>query len=137
MKSEAYTISKMDGDYLKMAVQATSRAFGVDSEDILGKSRVHPLVFARMTAYWLLSICKGYSHSKTGRMFNRDHGAIMNGIKKVELELELDTASKNVNGSWAVNVKQSHESFCRFHKVYIESDIYLAQKETNYAVQPS
>ena len=137
MKRETYTIKKIDEDYLKMAVQAASRAFGVDSEDILGKSRVQPLVFARMTSYWLLSVGKGYSYSKTGRMFDRDHAAIMNGIKRVELELELGEESKNINGNWAGTAKQAYEFFLRFHKVYIESDVYRVQKETNYVIQPS
>jgi len=130
-------MSKMDDDYLKMAVQSAARAFGVDSEDVMGRRRHWPLAFARLTAYWLLSIGKGYSYSKTGRMFGLDHGTIMNGVKRVETELELDTDSKNINGSWANNVKQSRESFCRFHKVYIESDVYRAQKEASHAVQPS
>ena len=127
----------MDEDYHKMAIQAAARAFGVDSEDIQGKRRTHPLVFARQTAYWLLSRGRGYSFSKPGRMFGLAPGTIMNGVKRVETELELDTASKNINGSWANNVKQSRESFCRFHKVYIESDVYRAQKEASHAVQPS
>ena len=137
MKNESRCISRVDEDYLKMAVQATARAFGVDSEDITGKSRVQPLVFARMTAYWLLSEGKGYSYSKTGRMFGRDHGAVMNGIKRVEMELELNEESKNPNGSWADTAKESYESFLRFHKVYIESDVYRAQKESSYAIHPS
>ena len=136
-KMESKCISKMDEYYQKMAIQAAARAFGVDSEDILGKRRTHPLVFARQTAYWLLSCGSGYSYSKTGRMFGLDHGTIMNGVKRVETELELDTASKNINGSWANNVRESRDSFCRFHKVYVESDVYHAQKEASHAVQPS
>ncbi len=137
MKSEAYTMSKMDDDYLKMAVQSASRAFGVDSEDVMGRRRTWPLAFARLTAYWLLSIGKGYSYSKTGRMFGRDHGSVMNGVKWVKQELELDAVKNNINDSRASNIKEAFKSFSRFHKVYIESDVYRAQKEVSYVVQPS
>ena len=138
MKSEAYTMSKMDDDYLKMAVQSASRAFGVDSEDVMGRRRHWPLAFARLTAYWLLSIGKGYSYSKTGRMFGRDHGTVMNGVKWVEVELKIDAPRNNINDSWASNIKEAFKSFSRFHKVYITSDVYRAQKEaTSYVVQPS
>ena len=130
-------MSKMDEDYLKMAVQSASRAFGVDSEDVMGRRRHWPLAFARLTAYWLLSIGKGYSYSKTGRMFGRDHGSIMNGVKWVKEELELDAVKNNINDSRASNIKEAFKSFSRFHKVYIESDVYRAQKEVSYVVQPS
>ena len=130
-------MSKMDDDYLKMAVQSASRAFGVDSEDVMGRRRHWPLAFARLTAYWLLSIGKGYSYSKTGRMFGRDHGSVMNGVKWVKQELELDAVKNNINDSRAGNIKEAFKSFSRFHKVYIESDVYRAQKEVSYVVQPS
>jgi len=136
-KSEEYTMCKMDEDYLKMAVQSASRAFGVDSEDVMGRGRTWPLAHARLTAYWLLSVGKGYSYSKTGRMFDRDHGSIMNGVKWVEAELELDAPRNNINDSRASNIKESYKSFSRFHKVYIESDVYRAQKEVSYVIQAS
>ena len=113
-------MSKVDNDYLKMAAQAVAKAFEVDADDILGRRRTEPLVFARQTAYWLIKQGMGYSFCHTGRMFGRDHGGIMYGINKVTQELELDTTSKHPNGSWANNVRKAHELFIRFHEVYDE-----------------
>ena len=76
-------MTRVDEDYLKMAAQASSRAFAVDSEDILTRRRHEPLVFARQTAYWLIRSGLGFSYTKIGVMFGRDHGNIMHGVKKV------------------------------------------------------
>ena len=133
MKSEAYTISKMDDDYLKMAAQAVAKAFEVDADDILGRRRTEPLVFARQTAYWLVKQGMGYTFCHTGRMFSRDHGGIMHGVKKVEEVLELDLTCKHTNGSWADNVRKSRENFIEFDRVYKE----VKQEEATDVVQPS
>ena len=83
MKSKSNRTTKMEDDYLKMAMQATARAFDVDSEDILGRRRTEPLVFARQTAYWLIHSGLGLTYSKIGRMFHRDHGNIIHGVTRV------------------------------------------------------
>mgnify|MGYP004452903423 CR=1 FL=1 len=120
MKSETYEISKVDDDYLQMAAQAVAKAFEVDADDILGRRRTEPLVFARQTAYWLIKIGMGYTYCKVGRMFDRDHGGIMHGIKRVKEVLELDLTGKHANGSWADNIRKSRENFLEYHKVYEE-----------------
>ena len=120
MKHEEYDISKMDDDYLKMAAQAVAQAFEVDEEEVLGRSRTWPLVFARQTAYWLITKGMRYSYSKTGRMFSRHHQGIMHGVGKVIDVLGLDAINKHDNGSWANQIRASKENFIRFHKVYKE-----------------
>jgi hypothetical protein len=133
MKNEEYIISKMDDDYLKMAAQAVAKAFEVDADEILGRRRTEPLVFARQTAYWLVKQGMGYTFCQTGRMFSRDHGGIMHGVKKVEEVLELDLTSKHTNGSWADNIRKSRENFIEFDRVYKE----VKQEEATDVVQPS
>ena len=113
-------MSKVDDDYLKMAAQAAGKAFEVDADDILGRRRTEPLVFARQTAYWLIKTGMGYTYCKVGRMFDRDHGGIMHGVKKVKEVLELDLTSKHTNGSWADSIRKSRENFIEFHEVYEE-----------------
>ena len=81
MENKSNRTTKMEDDYLKMAMQAAARAFDVDSEDILGRRRTEPLVFARQTAYWLIHSGLGLTYSKIGRMFNRDHGNIIHGVR--------------------------------------------------------
>ena len=118
MKVKGHWIEKRDEDYLKMAAQATALAFEVDADAVLKRSRVQPLVFARQTAYWLMHNIMGYSYCETGRMFDRDHGGIMHGVKRVEEELAQDSTSKHDNGSWANQIRASKENFRRFYKVY-------------------
>lgn len=120
MKVKGHWIEKRDEDYLKMAAQATALAFEVDADAVLGRSRVQPLVFARQTAYWLMHNIMGYSYCETGRMFDRDHGGIMHGIRRVEEVLDQDSRSKHDNGSWANEIKASKENFRRFYMVYKE-----------------
>ena len=130
-------ISKMDEDYLKMAAQAAALAFDVDAEDVLSRKRTEPLVFARQTAYWLIYFGLKYSYSKTGRMFERDHGGVMHGIRKVKDVLELDLNRMHRNGSWADKVRVAKANFIRFHETYIEADLHKAMKETDYVVPAS
>ena len=120
MKNEEYYVSKVDEDYLQMAAQAVAQAFEVDADEVLGRRRTWPLVFARQTAYWLMHNIMGYSYCETGRMFDRDHGGIMHGVKRVEEELAQDSTSKHDNGSWANQIRASKENFRRFYKVYKE-----------------
>ena len=137
MENMSNRTTKMEDDYLKMAMQATARAFDVDSEDILGRRRTEPLVFARQTAYWLIHSGLGLTYSKIGRMFHRDHGNIIHGVRKVRDVLELDLTSRNNNGSWADKARESRELFKRFHETYVESDVHLALKEATNVVHPS
>ena len=120
MKNEKYHMSEVDEDYLKMAAQAVAQAFEVDADEVLGRRRTWPLVFARQTAYWLVKQGMGYTFCHTGRMFDRDHGGIMHGVNKVLDVLELDLHSKHDNGSWANKIRKSKELFIRFHEVYKE-----------------
>ena len=113
-------MSKVDDDYLQMAAQAVGKAFEVDADEVLGRRRTCPLVFARQTAYWLIKTGMGYTYCKVGRMFDRDHGGIMHGVNKVNEVLELDLTSKHTNGSWADNIRKSRENFIEFHNVYKE-----------------
>ena len=137
MKNESRCISRVDEDYLKMAAQAVALACEVDAEDVLGRKRPEPLVLARQTAYWLIKRGMSYSFSHTGRMFDRDHGGIMHGVKKVEEVLEMDLTSRNQNGSWAARVKESRANFIRFHETYVESDVHHAMKEAGDAIPAS
>ena len=123
MKNEEYYVSKVDEDYLQMATQAVAQAFEVDADEVLGRRRTWPLVFARQTAYWLIHSGMRYTYCKTGRMFDRDHGGIMHGVNKVLEVLELDSTSKNENGSWANKIRKSKELFIRFHEVYKEVNL--------------
>ena len=97
-----------------------AQAFDVDADEVLGRSRTWPLVFARQTAYWLINKGMGYSYSKTGRMFSRHHQGIMHGVGKVIDVLELADVNKNDNGSWANQIKASHKNLIRFYLVYTE-----------------
>tara|TARA_Y100000310_G_scaffold271147_1_gene285499 strand:+ start:337 stop:747 length:411 start_codon:yes stop_codon:yes gene_type:complete len=129
--------SRQDDDYLKMAVQASALAFDVDSEDVLGRRRPEPLVFARQTAYYLLRCGVGYPYTRAGVIFGVDHGTILHGVNKVQDVLDLDLNRKHRNGSWADKVRLACKYFGRFHKAYVESDFHQAMKEVDYAIQPS
>jgi len=136
MKKKEVKTSRQDDDYLKMAAQASALAFDVDSEEVLGRRRTEPLVFARQTAYYLVQRGLGYSYTRTGAIFGVNHGTVMHGVGKVNDVLELDLNRKHRNGSWANMTRLARKHFERFHETYVESDAHLAMKGL-HDVQPS
>lgn len=69
-------------------IDAIAELYGYTVEDILGKSKVGPLIKVRRMCV-LRMRNKGYSTLAIGRIMNRDHSTIVHSLQKIRAETEL------------------------------------------------
>ena len=95
----------------RMAVVASSIAFGVEAEDITARRRgAERVVMARQTVYWLLKSGGFMSCIKIAAALDgRTHGAALHGYKKIENELEL-----NLTRGYSQCIREAEEYFSEF-----------------------
>ena len=67
-----------------LIMEETSSYFGLETVDLVSKSRSRPLTTARHVAMYLLRELTGLSLIKIGEHFGRDHTTALHGIKKIE-----------------------------------------------------
>ena len=70
-----------------------ARVCGITVAQMVSKSRKTEFVEARWLAYRIL-YPMGFSLISIGRIFNRDHGTVLNGLKK--MQDMIDTKNKRV-----------------------------------------
>jgi chromosomal replication initiation ATPase DnaA len=68
-------------------MDAIAELYGYTVEDILGKSKVRPLMEVRRMCV-LRMRNKGYSTLAIGRIMNRDHSTIVHSLQKIRAEME-------------------------------------------------
>jgi chromosomal replication initiation ATPase DnaA len=68
-------------------MDAIAELYGYTVEDILGKSKVGPLMKVRRMCV-LRMRNKGYSTLAIGRIMNRDHSTIVHSLQKIRAEME-------------------------------------------------
>lgn len=72
-------------------VAIVSVEYGVDPNEVLGRSRVKSLAAARNVAMFLTRECFDYfSYPEVGRQFGRDHTTVMSACRRVALRLKTD-----------------------------------------------
>jgi chromosomal replication initiation ATPase DnaA len=69
---------------IKLCVFMVSAAAGVSIADIMGDSRLAPIVDARHAAMWLSHRVAEPNASEIGRRFNRDHTSVLHAISKAD-----------------------------------------------------
>ena len=75
-----------------------SKTLELNPLDVLGKSRVHPLPLARQMYWKCLREKTAYTFQTIGRLNERSHATILNGIKKVNDLLSIN--DKLAVGMW-------------------------------------
>lgn len=73
-----------------------AEAFGVKVSDLNGRGRKQPIAVARQACYYYVRKHFGYPYQAIGIMFDRDHGAIMHGVKQVESLRTCDHMLKEI-----------------------------------------
>ncbi|WP_416349488.1 helix-turn-helix domain-containing protein [Proteiniphilum sp.] len=63
---------------------------GMHVDDILGRSRIQDIALVRQLYWKLLRMKKSYSFKTIGRLCERNHSTIVNGIKHVDSLLEIN-----------------------------------------------
>jgi len=110
----------------RMAVVASSLAFGVEAEDIISRRRdAERIVIARQTAYWLLKVGGFMSCVKiAAALGGRTHGTALHGYKKIENELEL-----NLPRGYAQCIRDSEKYFNEFMGEHLRKEVARKRKE--------
>jgi len=110
----------------RMAVVASSLAFGVEAEDIISRRRdAERIVMARQTAYWLLKAGGFMSCVKiAAALGGRTHGTALHGYKKIENELEL-----NLPRGYAQCIRDSEKYFNEFMGEHLRKEVVRKKKE--------
>ena len=75
--------------------KAIADLYDISVEDIDGRGRKQPIGIARQLAYYYARKFLGYTYERIGELFDRDHGAILFGVKKVEVYLQSDWETKD------------------------------------------
>ena len=77
-------------------IETVAEHFGIQPEDILGQKRNAEIVFPRQICMYLIRSMTDTSLQITGKLLgNRDHTTVLNGIKKVNKEMETNEAAKS------------------------------------------
>jgi len=72
-------------------IDAIAELHGYTLEDILGRSKLKPLVEVRWKCVvWMRG--KGYSTTEIGRIMNRDHSTIVHSLQKMAAIAEMEEA---------------------------------------------
>ena len=69
-----------------MILRVVSQVSGISTNDILGKSRTNEVCFCRNVCYHLMFTRLGMSKVAIGKIFNRDHSTIINGLDVIKDE---------------------------------------------------
>ena len=75
-------------------VLAVARYYGVNADDLKGRSRHKQIVEPRQIAMYLLREDAHLSTPEVGRMLNRDHTTVLHGIKQVASDIARDGPSR-------------------------------------------
>ena len=75
---------------------AVAEEYRLDVRVLYERSRMHPIPEARFMVWYIL-YSRGFTYSHLGRLFNRDHGSIMNGVANFKSYSSFD---RNVMQRW-------------------------------------
>ena len=75
--------------YLHLMVQAVSAEFKVEAGEIMGRCRQQDVSLARQVVFYLARELTQGSSPQIGRLFRRDHGTILFGLKAVENRMAI------------------------------------------------
>jgi hypothetical protein len=65
-------------------IDASAEVFSVDPEDVVGRSRHRPVVYARHCAVWVVRRRTDFSYPAIGRFFDRDHTTMISACRAVD-----------------------------------------------------
>jgi len=67
----------------KHVIMATSSAFGIPVDKLLGPERPNHIAFARMAAMYVMREKLQMTLIDIGQVFNKDHGTVLHAVKRV------------------------------------------------------
>ena len=80
----------------EIIIQTVAEHFGVSYSDIIGQKRTSNIMFPRQISMYLCQELTDSTLMSIGKvMGNRDHSTIINGIKKIQKEIQNSETTKN------------------------------------------
>lgn len=76
--------------------KAVAQAYKINVSDIDGRSTKQPIATARQVVYYYVRNILGMKYQVIGKLFNRDHGAIHGGVKKIKGWKECDLETRTI-----------------------------------------
>lgn len=109
----------------RMAVVASSMAFGVEAEDIVAKRRGNEKVYmARMSCYWMLRKHEMLPYMRIGAALGKDHGSCMNGCRRIENELDL-----NLRDGYVPCIRDAEKYYKEFRSAHVRREVERKREE--------
>ena len=90
-------------------INRVARTYGVTYDDIIQKNRTAPVVKARNAAYWRIWKKYGYSLLQLGRIFNRNHVAVLRGIGAHMHRRRIKHPWAQLYRDWKETLRQQYE----------------------------
>ena len=130
-KKKLIKLNESEMTMARMAVVASSIAFGVEAEDITARQRAaERVVMARQTSYWLLKSGSFMSYPRiAAALGGRTHGTALHGYRKIENELEL-----NLPQGYSQCIRDAYGYFNEFRGMHRQREVARKRKEFENAV---
>lgn len=78
-------VAGLASSIVKIISHYTAETYNLDAQDILGRSRIRQIAFARQIAFYIAKCMTKWSTPEIGRRFgNRDHTTVLSGLKKID-----------------------------------------------------
>ena len=109
----------------RMAVVASSIAFGVEVEDVSSRRRCDErTTMSRQTAYWLMRKGALMPDTKIGNAMMRDHATAIHGCRRIDAEIEL-----NLTGGYVDCIRRAAQFFKEFQSAHKKREVARKKKE--------
>jgi len=96
------------GVLIERIIAAVSEFYGLASEDLVSAKRKADVLLARQAAIYLMRENTGISLKKIGEIFGgKDHATVINSVRRIEKEIEVDPELKNALSEIMSNVRNT------------------------------
>ena len=99
---------KFKNNKLTFIIQKIISDYGLTLEEIKGNQRTKQVTEPRWVMWKLIRKNSGMSYGEIGRLFNKDHSTILNGIKKAPQDI-VDTYQKILNELSVEETPDNHD----------------------------
>ena len=103
------TVQLADGELARMITDTVCKHYGVTMPDVFSPSRVRTVTNARFVAMVLVREHTDLSTIRIGKLFNRDHSAIIHASKTIEDRLQVEADLRN--DMEAINTKITQKRY--------------------------
>ena len=102
---------------LKRILKAVSEVTLISEDDILTKSRLKEIVFARHLYCYFSCEKTRYSLKSIGKLINRDHASVIHGNKRIIYELEYYPEVKHIIKRINFKLKDIDDNWLNYHTI--------------------